>query len=134
MEPGKDHLHNNLMFVQALEQFDNLLIAAEDVRDDLGALTTAFPDPHQHWQALQAILKQLRILATHLPGKPMKGQLFGSWRRHAFESAPQRRGPADLRIVYRVHDDGTVEVLGFGHRHVPESLYGRLHDRATERR
>jgi hypothetical protein len=94
-------------------------------------LAQAFPDPLEHRRALQATLRQLRLLPRCQPGRPMRGPAFTGWRRHAFESAPQRRGAADLRIVYRLHEDGRVEVLGFGHRWRPAAIYARLLGRAS---
>ncbi|GAB6875637.1 hypothetical protein JCM13210_03630 [Thermaerobacter litoralis] len=79
---------------------------------------------------LAVILHQLTVVHRRHPGKPLQGRLKG-WRRHAFQSQPQQKGArADLRIVYRRHDDST-EILGFGHRHVPGDFYQRLRGRSA---
>lgn len=106
---------------------DFLLFRAELVWEDLCDLASAYPDPQAHAEALAAILHQLAVVHLRQPGKDIQGRWQG-WRRHAFQSQPQRGARADLRIVYRRHGDSTI-LLGFGHRHLPEDFYQRLRGR-----
>lgn len=119
------HAENELHLLAFLEELDHWLINAHDVKEDLDALRAAYPDPEQHWRAIQAIVHQMQVIPRRGPGKEMHGNYLG-WTRRAFESHRQSGEPADLRIVYRVLGDGKVELLGFGHRHLPEDLYRRL--------
>lgn len=108
---------------------DFLLFRAEVVSKDLRALEKAFSDPQDYAAALAAILHQLQVVHRRQPGKDLEGRWLG-WRRHAFQSRPQRGAKADLRIVYRRHGDLTI-LLGFGHRHLPIDFYERLRGRSV---
>lgn len=108
---------------------DFLLINAEDVRTDLQDLERAYPDPQDHASALASILHQLAVVHIRQPGKDLQGRLQG-WRRHAFQSRTQRGARADLRIIYR-RNGVLTEILGFGHRHLPEDFYRPLRGRSA---
>ncbi|MDA8347044.1 MAG: hypothetical protein M0Z66_16500 [Thermaerobacter sp.] len=116
-------------FAEQLERFGAALrFNPADVLDDLASLEAAFPSPESYKVALEEAIHQLHVVVRQQPGKGMRGRL-NVWRRHAFQSMPARGGKADLRIVYKASDGSEVELLGFGHRHVPRDIYQRLRSR-----
>ena len=122
------HRAVSLWFAQHLRALP-LLFTPPDVDSDLRNLAEAFTDPASYQEALAHIVQQLVALRTARPGTAMRGRLAG-WRRHAFQSQPTVRGSrADLRIVYRIGDNGSLELLGFGHRHRPDDFYQHLRAR-----
>ncbi len=115
-----------LWFVAQLALFgDRLEFDPIDVWNDLLTLELAFPSPEQFGSAVGEVVHQLTVITASEPGKPMFGT-FGGWKRHAFQSEPSIGGRADVRIVYKVSDDGRIALLGFGHRYLPNDIYLRL--------
>ena len=111
-----------------------VLLNPADLFADLVAMEDSFPDPKDHQMAMAEIVDQIDIIGKRMPGKNMKGNLLG-WRRHAFQSDPRsRKLNAGPRIVYRVTPQATIEVFGFGHRHMPLDFYLRLKQRPRPQR
>ena len=133
--PTPTHSAANRWFVAELvtQWADALAFNPTDLFMDLLEMATAFPDPVQHRLALTETLHQLSVIAHKQLGQPMVGTLAG-WRRHAYQSDRKSRGVhADLRIVYRVNGNGQLQLLGLGHRRIPDDVYAKLRTRATSR-
>jgi hypothetical protein len=94
------------------------------VSEDLASLRRVFPDDADFISAVlyvgsaivQACMKGVTC------GTPLQYQLQ-TWHRVAFPSRPGRKNKADLRLVFRPIENGTIEVLAFGHRQKPCAVY-----------
>ncbi len=94
---------------------------------DLANVRRAYPNDDDFAFASVAIAKEIRAAlaspATH--GVPVEHDLSG-WRRSKFGS---REGlAANLRLVFR-ESKGGMEILAFGDREFPESVYYTAKDR-----
>jgi hypothetical protein len=106
-------LHNHPVLV------DPMLLS-----EDLVCLRKVFPDDADFISAVlsvgtvivQACVKGVKC------GTPLQYQLQ-TWHRVAFSSRPGRKSKADLRLVFRPTENGTIEILAFGHRHKPYAVY-----------
>jgi hypothetical protein len=99
-----------------------ITIAPKYVAQDLANLRRAHTDDATFANAVQAIAREilvaLRSPATY--GEDTEYQLSG-WRRCKFPSISG--GPAHLRLVFREREAGGMEILAFGDRELPQSVY-----------
>jgi len=90
------------------------------VASDLANVRRAFPNDAAFAEAVVAVAKEIMIArrspSTH--GVPVQHELSG-WRRSAFESAQG----ANLRLVFRPSAAGGLEILAFGDRNFPDTVY-----------
>jgi hypothetical protein len=99
-----------------------ITIVPKYVAQDLASLGRAHSDDTAFANAVQAVAREilvaLRSPATH--GEDTEYQLSG-WRRCKFPSISG--GPAHLRLVFRERKAGGMEILAFGDRELPQSVY-----------
>jgi hypothetical protein len=94
------------------------------VSEDLACLRQAFPDDADFISAILSVgsaIVQACVKGVTC-GTPLQYQLQ-TWHRVAFSSRPGRKNKADLRLVFRPTENGTVEILAFGHRQNPCAVY-----------
>jgi hypothetical protein len=93
---------------------------------DLADLRQAVPDDEKFGDAIAAIAIAMKLVHQKREriGTPLLHNLK-TWYRYSFES----NSGTDLRIVYQPLADGSIRLLGFGHRHSPASIYVRMTNR-----
>lgn len=106
----------------AVLQTSGLRIVPSYVAQDLADLRRACPSDEAFAAAVLAVGREIgRALAAPTTfGTPVEHELAG-WRRTKFPSV--RGGEAHLRLVFRAAANGGMDVLAFGDRHVPDSVY-----------
>jgi hypothetical protein len=92
------------------------------VAEDLANLRRACPNDGNFSAAVLAVAKEIQIAAaspsTH--GVAVQHDLQG-WRRSKFAS--KTGGEAHLRLVFRGAKGGGMDVLAFGDRDFPDTIY-----------
>ncbi len=101
----------------AMLERDDVLTTAKHVRDDVVALRRAFAtDDDGYAEALEQtaleIQRASRKPSTH--GVDLERELAG-WRKGVYSS--KRRGEADMRLIFRPHPSGLIEIRVFALRH-----------------
>lgn len=125
-------LQSSRTFLNQLTRMYHINMNGDDVLDDLSEMVRVFRDDPMKFQiALARTAHQLEVLSSRDPGRALKHPPLIGWKRVAFESKPQSGKNADLRIVYRKKLT-TTDILGFGHRRKPVSIYDRLNIRANQ--
>ncbi|TAM56312.1 hypothetical protein EPN52_14440 [bacterium] len=98
----------------------------EHISDDIANLRLAYDQDDAYIAAIDAVAKEV-LLVTREPGRGTDFQhAHTGWKRSKFQSCVRRNQRADLRLVYRVLGEGSIELRGFGHRHEPQSIYHTL--------
>jgi hypothetical protein len=94
------------------------------VSEDLACLRQVFPDDADFISAVLSVgsaIVQACVKGVTC-GTSLQYQLQ-TWHRIAFSSRPGRKNKADLRLLFRPTENGTVEILAFGHRQKPCAVY-----------
>jgi hypothetical protein len=106
-----------------------VVVVPKYVAHDLASLRRAHTDDADYANAIHAVAREfliaLRSPTTH--GVDAEFELSG-WRRSKFSSSTN--GPAHLRLVFRKGKAGGVEILAFGDRDLPQSVYLSAKERA----
>jgi hypothetical protein len=112
-----------------------VLVDPSLVAEDLASLRRAFPDDADFASAVLAVGGAVVQACVKGPlfGTPLQYQLQ-TWHRVAFPSHPGRKSKADLRLVFRPTEKGTVEILAFGHRQKPQAIYLTAKTRSLARK
>jgi len=109
----------------------NVWVVKSYVAQDLANLRRAFPLDNEFAGAVLAVAKELlfALRAPAVHGTPITYALDG-WRRSRFASG--RSPVSDLRLIFRkrAYDSG-IEVLAFGHREIPDTVYHTAAQRNT---
>lgn len=99
------------------------------VPQDLATLRRVHSDDGAFANAVFAVAREIsaasKAPATH--GVDTEFELTG-WRRSKFASTPG--GAAHLRLVFRERESGGMEILAFGDRELPQSVYLTAKQRA----
>ncbi len=95
---------------------------------DLANLRRAHTDDAAFASAVLAVAKEISLAlkspATHGVGARFE---IAGWRRSKFSSYPGGRD--NLRLVFRAHKMGGVEIITFGDRQLPQSVYRTAKER-----
>jgi hypothetical protein len=115
MTAGPTHSGTGQWFLTELSRWGQTLrFNPTDIVADLVAMVAAYPDPAEHYVAIAETVHQLEVISKRQPGTDMYGRLTG-WRRDSFQSDRRSVGVnADLRIVYRMSSDQSIELLALG--------------------
>jgi hypothetical protein len=98
------------------------------VAHDLANIRRARPDDEKFAAAVNAVAKEI-LLASKSPatfGVEVRHELEG-WRRSKFASGAG--GGAHLRLIFRPTKPAGIEILAFGDRAVPQSVYSTAKER-----
>jgi hypothetical protein len=97
---------------------------------DAAEVRRAFPDDRAFTNALLAVRRAIHhaLDDPDALGLPVEHKLAG-WRRLKFQSGNEER--ADMRIVFKARKGGGIQLLAFGHRELPESVYRTAASRVT---
>lgn len=101
---------------------EGILIVPQYVAQDLASVRRAFPTDEGYSAALLAIAKEI-AKAFRTPdsyGSPTSFKLEG-WRRSKFASTGSAE--ANLRLIFRPAQPSGIEILAFGERTFPFSVY-----------
>ncbi len=117
------------------EDIRSAIIAISDVSGvwmDTGALAEdaillayAFPEEDEFKAACANTCRALSLLVE---GKVATSDLkyaFEDWQSYHYQHHVGQGSAATCRIIYRKIEGG-IEVMGFGHRHIPEDFYVRM--------
>jgi hypothetical protein len=112
-----------------------VLIDPSLVSEDLASLRHVFPDDADFVSAVLAVGGAVvhACIKGAVFGTPLQYQLQ-TWYRIAFPSRPGRKSKADLRLVFRPTENGTIEILTFGHRQHPQAVYLTAKTRSSVRK
>ena len=101
---------------------DGVAIVPAYAAQDIANLRRAWPNDADFAAAVLAIAKEIRSAhaAPAQFGIAIDHELQG-WRRSKFSL--RARGTADLRLVFRPTISNGVEMLAFGSREFPETVY-----------
>jgi hypothetical protein len=101
---------------------DGVAIVPAYVAQDIANVRRAWPNDADFAAAVLAIAKQIKSAhaAPAQFGTAIEHELQG-WRRSKFSLTS--RGTADLRLVFRPTKSNGVEILAFGSREFPETVY-----------
>lgn len=97
-------------------------ISPKHVPQDLASLRRAHTDDALFANAVRAVAREI-VVARRSPtthGEDIEYELTGR-RRSKFASIV--RGPAHVRLVFRARAGGKMEILAFGGRERPQSVY-----------
>ncbi|HTU71521.1 MAG TPA: hypothetical protein VMF11_14560 [Candidatus Baltobacteraceae bacterium] len=99
------------------------------VARDLANLRRAFPEDGQYARAIIAVASEIqRALAAPRDFGIELDRELDSWRRSKFPS--KNRETADLRLIFRAAGNGGIQILAFGDRQFPDSVYYTAKERA----
>lgn len=124
-----------VQLAHALVQIANLgqMVETDDVVLDLANLAIVWPDPEDFEAAVSSTCRAIRQVSDDaVDTSGLTYQLEG-WNGYHYQLRPERHTPADLRLVYRPCEPGRIEVLAFGHRKEPDSVYLKAKRRAVTR-
>lgn len=111
--------------ISAFAALSGVRFNPQSLVEDVVLLSVSFPDAPSFELACANTARALEQLAKgRVAGAELKKELKG-WRSYHYQPKVEQGANASCRIVYRNVADG-VEVMGFGHRHVPKDVYGRL--------
>ena len=121
-----DHLIEEA--IDAISDIQGIQMNPNELVDDVILVAYVFDDEPLFMSAIAQITHKLKLLIRQRnAGQALVGNYAGWWSFH-FQSRKVNGHPADLRIVYQ---DIVTAILirGFGHRHLPQSVYDRLKGR-----
>jgi len=113
-------------WIERVAELEGLSMDADKLVEDVVLVAVAFDqDPNIFSLAMVNVVTAFRlILRDRNIGQELVGNKAG-WYSFHFQSQRTRKHTADMRIVYR--DTGTtIQVMGFGHRWLPQEIYNRL--------
>lgn len=113
-------------WIERVSELEGLSMDADKLVEDVVLIAVAFDqDPDIFSYAMTNTIEALKlILRQRNVGQPLVGNKYG-WMSYHFQSRRIPKLKADMRIVYR--DMGTsIQIMGFGHRWIPQSIYTRL--------
>ena len=113
-------------WIDRLAELEGVSMDADALVEDVIVLAAAFnQDPDVFPVVMMNVIKAFQnLLHKRNAGQPLTGNHV-AWLSFHFQSRAIRKLKADMRIVYR--DTGsTLEILGFGHRWIPQEIYHRL--------
>lgn len=119
--------HELLEFwIERVAELDGLSMDADKLIEDVVMVAIAFnQDPDIFELAMTNTVEALKlIIRERTVGQELVGNKVG-WTSFHFQSRKIRKLKADMRIVYR-DVDKYIQVMGFGHRWLPQEIYDRL--------
>ena len=115
-------LHAKLSAAQILSSLESLQANPAILAADIEALAQAFPLEEDFLLAIHSTRDALvQVMAGTVDVASLAYKLDG-WSAYHFQHRRMQGAPADMRIVFRVEDD-KFQLLAFGHRSVPQSIY-----------
>lgn len=113
-----------------LSDIDDVEFDGKTLAEDVLSVSEALSDPAEFKLVIAATRRALVQLGEgRIEGTPLRFKL-AEWRSLHYQHKRGRGQHADMRIVYRVLEDGSgIRVRGFGHRHDPQDIYRRLRER-----
>lgn len=114
--------------IDAITEISGVVMNPIALIDDVFLVSEIYNEPSTFFSAINQICRSLTLL-IHRPelGTELVGNLR-EWRSYHFQSMRVRKHRADLRIVYKVIGN-SIEIKGFGNRHLPSSIYERINQR-----
>ncbi|MBQ9042577.1 MAG: hypothetical protein IJ111_07150 [Eggerthellaceae bacterium] len=93
--------------------------------EDTYLLAAAFPEEDEFMAACASTVRAIgNLVSRRVSSAQLKYALEG-WSSYHYQHRVSQGGRADCRIVFRETPAG-IEVMGFGHRAIPEDLYARM--------
>lgn len=120
--------HTVAKAIRLFASIPNVSFDADGLVDDLRALIEVWPEERSFLVAISSTVRAIGLIAE---GKALASSLnreLAGWQSFHYPHSRNHHGKADMRLVYRRVESG-VQVLGFGHRHVPSDVYARMGDR-----
>jgi hypothetical protein len=112
-----------IAFLGEIFKSNPIKIDSRYLAEDLAHVRRAFPQDTDFALAIFSIAKRLTALCQQRQrSSPALQFELDGWHRESFPSHPRSGGKADLRLVFRIAND-KVELLAFGHRRIPQSVY-----------
>ncbi len=93
--------------------------------EDTYLLAAALPDEGEFMAACASTVRAIGNLASRRVSSPRLKYALEGWSSYHYQHRVAQGGRADCRIVFR-ETEGGIEVMGFGHRSIPEDLYARM--------
>jgi len=98
----------------------------ESLASDVVLLACIWPDADEFRAAITSVCKAIeQLFVGNVTGTTLQYK-HESWMSYHFQQRRSQGARAELRIVYQISSD-KIRVRGFGHRHIPTSIYHRLH-------
>ncbi len=113
-------------WIECVAKLEGLMMDAEKLVEDIVLVAVAFNNDPETFSVVMAntIEAFQLILRARNIGQPLGGNKAG-WISYHFQSHRTRRHKADMRIVYR-NTGIAIQIMGFGHRWMPQPIYDRL--------
>lgn len=97
---------------------------------DVYLMGFAFPEKNAFEEAItRTAIILLKLVNGEIVATMLKRELHG-WYSYHYQPSIGQGEKALCRVIFRFRDGG-LDVLGFGHRFIPEDVYVRLENRVT---
>lgn len=114
--------------IVAISQIKGLEMNANELVEDVVLVAAVFEAEEEFHSAIGQIIRHLLLIVTDRADSSALERNYEGWKSFHFPSKRKNGHPADLRVVYQDGDE-VKRIRGFGHRHIPASIYKRLTDR-----
>lgn len=109
----------------AIAAVPGLEMDPDGLLEDAYLLAMAFPDEGEFAAAAASTARAVGDLAARRVSSSALKYALDGWSSFHYQHKVSQGARADCRIVFR-KTEGGVEVMGFGHRNMPEDIYARM--------
>lgn len=111
--------------IAALSSVESISMEPKVLVEDAALLTRAFGEEEAYKAAVVNTVKALKDISK---GRIVPDALSGAyegWFSYHYQPRVAQGTPASIRIIFK-QIEGSIYVLGFGHRYIPSDIYRRL--------
>lgn len=111
--------------IAALSSVDGVLMEPSALAEDAMVLTLAFDKEDDYKAAVVNTVKALKDISKGRVAPSALSGTYEGWSSFHYQPRVAQGTAATMRMIFR-QANGSLYVLGFGHRHVPSNIYRRL--------
>lgn len=107
-----------LQWIDNVSKIKGLLMDPTSLADDVVLMAYVFDVEADFLQAMNNVVRAINQLINETVNTSQLQQNYSRWDCYHFQSQRTQGHRADLRIVFRTLAASSIQVKGFGHRHL----------------